>query len=396
MCSHGRTETQDKRKFVWILGAGFSAPLGGPLLPALLSRRSISYVTRTWSHFQSEPLYERVAQLYRWGLRDAKPEDAITFDVIHDGITYQEDLVAPPEEHWADAEEFLDTIDAHDETSVLAQRLSQLASPDDDRKPPYKLAEISAAARRLVAAECVHFTRNASITQEKWEPFVEWGRELGETDTIITFNYDRVIELIGEHNEKAGRGASPVRPLAKVDPFDREPGRSVLLKLHGSVDWKCVPHSTKPKTFVPVEVPAGDIESVLCDGSDLFIATPGPSKLATASHLRALWKAAKDAIHDADVIVFIGFRFPPSDSFMRRELLGVLGSNREKTDLNLHVVLGPRIGDEASIRMARLLEYACHRHERRPKGEHTGLRYTLESHPLWGQDFLSLWTRRLL
>ena len=53
------------------------------------------------------------------------------------------------------------------------------------------------AARRLLGAECCSFLHSVDVAAERWRPFHRCASQLTGEDTIVTFNYDRVVELVG-------------------------------------------------------------------------------------------------------------------------------------------------------------------------------------------------------
>jgi hypothetical protein len=64
--------------------------------------------------------------------------------------------------------------------------------------------EVSDAARRLLGAECAGFLVDADPGTERRGPYAEWLTTRTPEDTIVTFNYDRVIERIAEHEAQNG------------------------------------------------------------------------------------------------------------------------------------------------------------------------------------------------
>src|SRR5579859_3172329 len=136
-----------KQKTVWVLGAGFSQPLGGPLLPALLSRTSYELLRL---RFPQEPLLLKEAslmavRLYHYGR--GWPEGPIV--QRHNGRG---------EKLWEHAEDYLAKLDAagRARNSPMAQYLTRIAKAlakdtGDGATPP--LRDVAAAARRLVGAE---------------------------------------------------------------------------------------------------------------------------------------------------------------------------------------------------------------------------------------------------
>jgi len=64
--------------------------------------------------------------------------------------------------------------------------------------------------------------------------------------------------------------------------------------------------------------------------------------------------AATAALKTADAIVFVGYRFPPTDSAARRILIDAIGEN-DKQHIVLHTVLGPKVHDDQTERLKAML-----------------------------------------
>jgi len=58
------------------------------------------------------------------------------------------------------------------------------------------------------------FARGVSLEQERWSAHVDWASQLFDRHTLITFNYDRVLERIAEHVRKQSNRASRPRVCA--------------------------------------------------------------------------------------------------------------------------------------------------------------------------------------
>ncbi len=96
---------------------------------------------------------------------------------------------------WSNAEDFLDFLDTATVDRMLMGRLEQMLST-----PRPSAQDLSVAARRLFAAECSSFLGDTSTRREQWQPYFRWANQLiddhDDSDTIITFNYDRVVETL--------------------------------------------------------------------------------------------------------------------------------------------------------------------------------------------------------
>jgi hypothetical protein len=89
----------------------------------------------------------------------------------------------------------------------------------------------------------------------------------------------------------------------------------------------------------------------------MVIASPGPTKRRTANELESLWLVAEEALRRAQAIVFVGYRFPPTDAQARERLLTAIAANTQNY-LAVHIVLGPQIHSDDVIRLRRLLDYS--------------------------------------
>jgi hypothetical protein len=106
------------------------------------------------------------------------------------------------------------------------------------------------------------------------------------------------------------------------------------------------------------------------------------------------WRQALIHIENASAIVFIGYRFPPSDAQARELLLAAIASNRTQ-HISVHIVLGDP--GPSTQRLEALLRFVCAkgRHENeKPIFTNPPVRtYSLKVHPLFSQDFLSVFAR---
>jgi len=364
---------------VWILGAGFSKPLGGPLLGKMLSPESKRDLHVRYSEMKQlwTPQADAARSLYYYG-RSNKPE-----------------FIAQGEDMWEDAEVYLDYLDtaAANAQSPTCKRLLEILG--DARlnhglqREPGMLKLMAAAARRLLAAECISFLEALDPNLERWSPYQRWLRKVfvfGE-DTVVTFNYDLVPEMLAASQQRREcfqyRAGEPGYPL--------EPGCSFLLKLHGSVNWGL-------RSSQAVETNAGVRYALTCDDDQLAIAGPGPGKQRLSSGLfEWCWTEALAALEKAAAIVFVGYRFPPTDAEAREKLLGAIHKNKDKQQLAIHTVLGPNTSSDDSRRLKGLLEHAMAgvRKPTMPQLLQEPHRwYTLVQQPLLAEDFFSVVDRR--
>ena len=310
---------------VWILGSGFSKPLGGPLLRDL---------------FRQERFEDALAFFpradYR-GLGDSLPWVQFIF---HTGST---------EGLWDNAEQFLAYVDEsfggqvrqkRDRLLNLVRRMRITEDLLRGSRPDVSLDSLGIpdaldrVVKRALAAECSRFLIGADPkTDELWMPYREWIRNLErDEDTILTFNYDRVVEIAAQ-----ATGA----PLWVVSPKRPQRDKTIrLLKLHGSVDWRLLQDPNDKSQMLLDEERVAE-NSLLRSPDDIVaIAAPGGSKgRFVAKYLRPLWEAAEQAVREADRLIIVGYSFPDTDPTVAHRFLNAFaeGSTRHR---QAHIVIG--------------------------------------------------------
>jgi hypothetical protein len=262
------------------------------------------------------------------------------------------------EQLWVDAEDYLDYLD----TSVASE---------------------TSRAGRQMAAECCAFLTGADTRSERFAPYVRWARELVQPgDSVLTFNYDLVPDRLAS--------GSKLRVLAPSEA--PQPGFVNVIKLHGSVNWRRA-GETRPSE-INVEA---DLEFALsCEDRELAIASPGPTKQTITRQLEPLWGVAESAIKSANAIVFVGYRFPPTDANARTRLLSAIAGSQMRY-VAVHTVLGPKV-DDNTVRLTQMLRYALRSRFEHPTGPdqpteagyNLDQRFNLVPQPLWAEDFFSV------
>ncbi len=370
----------------------FSKPLGGPTLADIFSPEAGRDVEALYirdsgvSEAVSQPARGTILGQSAWTVRR----------LFNLGTAYERGVVHPSdrarkekgegERLWVDAEEFLDTLETaavrvlKGERSFTQSRLELLAKRFDPGVPQASAIELRNTARRLLAVECSKFLLCADVESELWEPFRRWRDVLrqpksADKHTIITFNYDRVLETLGF-------GDWVLLPGLGATLADH------VLKLHGSVDWKRVGKSGAPADPAPADPAVAEATASVtferhedqhfaatCTDDELAIAPPGPAKALMTLEIEPLWKIAEQRLAEANAVCFIGYRFPPTDSTARRRILKAIPSGFASL---VHVVLGPDVNHPDARRLAGLLTAS-------------GVdQLRVKVHPLFGQDFLSV------
>ncbi len=180
-----------------------------------------------------------------------------------------------------------------------------------------KIEDLWKESLQFVAAATSHYVdrvEHMDKLPEAWEPYRLWADTLSGLDSIISFNYDRVVELLLKRANKA------LKPM----------------KLHGTV-------------------PISLYEDIRDKKDISTIATPGPGKMTRMrdSDSEAVWEKAKEALEDAQRLVVIGYSFPASDPVVRSFVLSK--SKATKVD----IVVGPdECGETIGRMFARFLNPA--------------------------------------
>ena len=223
-----------------------------------------------------------------------------------------------------------------------------------------------------------------------------------ENDTIISFNYDRAVELLSPEipleNGASSRWGVHIPGVEYNSAEEENDGVATmaklptLLKLHGSVDWIGSIGEDAMERAIKWDA------ALLSQAKPPLIATPGQSKMLLASgKFKRLWGKARKALEEANEVHFLGYRFPPSDSYARDQLLRALAGN-EKQPLKVHTVLGPAVRGDDSRRLVELLleVLACETvfwgsDFTRPGGQKNRHKQ-VKAHSLYVEDYLSVWS----
>ena len=156
--------------------------------------------------------------------------------------------------------------------------------------------------------------------------------------TVITFNYDNLIEYVVMTEEIEGadghehRNVRPIDILGDLPPYPPQPGRLdgplvktfQLLKLHGSLDWRWTPGDESGATLNRLDLTGrwehpgfSDREEIArrLPGREPFIVPPTAVKSAyyTNPITRELWNRAAVNLEMAPVVVLIGYSMPITD-----------------------------------------------------------------------------------
>jgi hypothetical protein len=250
---------------------------------------------------------------------------------------------------------------------TLEDYFSQLESMiDATRLAPKGVAKLTGAdlqtrrdrLMKALAAVLEASTDDAIRRQSGCTLHQELVRHLDPRDTIISFNYDCVMD---DALRRAGDGKwtarygyafskpSRVAPIGDAfwshsNPAKSASGSVYLLKLHGSLNWQ-LPPKTKPDGEVTLKQRLHQQR-----GTPRFtIIPPGWTKRERDEPIfEDLWKKAERALRTAKCIAVVGFSFTPTD--LHVEAVVRLAAARSSGSLKTLVIANPSEVDRRRIR----------------------------------------------
>lgn len=295
-------------KRVWILGAGFSRFLGGPLYNELL---------RLWTPSDMEAL----------GL---STETSLVAEVFHGRRATTKEQMSQ-KIPWNDVEQFLEKLSIAIEVPDSVARLDINRLLTGLELTELDLAHLKEQALKRIAIEVSVFLRGLDEESERFIPYKRWAMQLDGHDTIVTFNYDSVLDAL------AIMGC-PIRVMPRnteVQDVLSEVAYARALPLHGSLSWFHKSDSVHGLGYVPTDRPPP-------------LGIPGRSKRVFEK--TPLWEAASIALTNADCVYFLGYRLPETDSAAMRLICDAIRPVQSKF---VHLVLGTDA--TSSSRLIRIL-----------------------------------------
>lgn len=319
---------------VYILGAGFSAEAGLPVISSFLVRmRDAVDWLDTYGRVSEREAIERVLEF-----RHESAAAGYRINIDLDNIEHLFSL-ADAKPGTASAEDIRLAIAATiDFTARMGHAPTGRLRVSESNGWPCTAAWRS-AARRWTAASPQGFDDVESSTYDYYAATLS-GLAAGKTEAgkniVITLNYDVLVEEalrgldIPITYQLSGPGVE-IDPAAGID--ESRPGAFQVLKLHGSVNW-----AQKPDGSVLV---CRDYERVRSLDLAPLLVPPTWHKIVADALLR-VWDAAVRAIARVTRIVLIGFSIPPADQHFKY-LLSV--GLKDNSSLRLVRIVDPRAGE---------------------------------------------------
>ncbi len=205
-------------------------------------------------------------------------------------------------------------------TSKRAKELSSFAKTVNKPKDwPKRRKDLEELIRRVVIHTTCEPDEQSHLRPIKKAPsHTRILRSLKEGDTILTFNYDTVIE--GAFDRESlwtprggyGDGVHGVRSGWSKKWFNdrnilhQRESKLRLLKLHGSINWTTYKTGRVKLKDRPFVVRAGRFEKV-------SILAPGWNKKIDTHPYKPLWKEARLRLEQCKTLAIIGYSLPEAD-----------------------------------------------------------------------------------
>lgn len=290
---HGLLKEYGIRR-VYILGAGFSAPLGMPLANDLLREVHAVASTKPWygedgkvsPHGQAEWLLEELQWYF--------PLDNISHEGIRKGVLPSD----------FDIERFLSYVAS---TSAFQFKTSDRWNEHGDK--------FTAFLKRWIAEVIVkHQMLPLANVPDLYTRFIG----SLEGSLVLTFNWDTLIESLLEQ-----QGLPFAFDLASTYKNEKIP----IIKLHGSVDWFSKPVKEQFKDWMQLNAISESFEGCYRAQGNLleyyaeylspWIVIPSYDKISQILALGEMWQRPWIFLQDELEVIVIGFSMRPDDFHSR-------------------------------------------------------------------------------
>jgi NAD-dependent SIR2 family protein deacetylase len=322
---------------VYILGAGFSAPAGVPVIYDFIDRARIYFDDPSAKMDQVER--EHFERFLKFKQKMSQAREKVKID--------------------------LDNVEQLFGLVEISQRLG-LENPETRNSTVYVIAKTLELATRSQRAGQIGFQANKEVLEKKqgkvpigfsmdpgfnppqfkadtYDYFTSLasgllddpGRQASRANTFITFNYDLLLD-----DALRRVGARPEYHLPKTRTVVEEeeellPACSVL-KLHGSTNWGICAHASCGSHVVvldkKVTASPSEFRSRVCPkchepGFQPLLIPPSWDKSEYREIMRPIWAKAVKELKLASRICVIGYSMPEADSFFKYLLALALSEN---------------------------------------------------------------------
>jgi len=202
--------------------------------------------------------------------------------------------------------------------AIIGEFAKTSNQPKNWRKRQKELEEL---IRRVYVHTTVHNIQAVAVDPKKSQNHETILNELMAGDTIITFNYDLVIEesffsaelwnpIDGYGIETTGKTKNWTRRwLTDKGYTDGNNSKIQLLKLHGSLNWESSSYGIrlKPRPYL-VSTRKGKTRF-----EKVSILAPGWNKQINKNPYKKFWRAARLHLEKCNTIIILGYSLPETD-----------------------------------------------------------------------------------
>lgn len=146
-------------------------------------------------------------------------------------------------------------------------------------------------------------------------------------DRIITFNYDTLLDdILREKVSPQDLYFGRILDTESSIPAARQTSAPLLLKLHGSTNWRCCKEDLHKSIHAGVHDGPHHISAIWIDNnrpspdsdSRPLIVPPLPNKpITSVSILKYLWNKAYEYLYEADELYIAGYSLPATDTLAK-------------------------------------------------------------------------------
>ena len=362
------------RKNVFVLGAGFSADAGAPIIENFFScarelkENPVSILTD-----RDREVFDRVIR-YRLELDPAVAKVFANLDNIEQLFGFLEmdlQLSSRRDENLREDMPYLivRTLEATMNESLPCGYCRLITGPKAATKFSYQYQRN-------------RYSFFVGFVSGLWNP--KKRKDSQSIDSVITFNYDLILE-----REMVDLGLAPTYPGPLMDysgAFSEAKLGLHLLKMHGSANWLvCSRCKDVIYVRVPQEAEISRAKSQPCPRCRQlsllpFIVPPTWNKGIEEKFIRPVWHKALEELMSAGRLFIVGYSLPDSDQFFKYLLGLALARNNEISEI---YVVNP--SDEVIDRFKQFFsQHLHHRIQYQPRRTHEFIEKIQE---LTKQDF---------
>jgi hypothetical protein len=326
--------TTRRDRNVYILGAGFSAAAGIPVVRDFIDRVRLYFDDPAAGMSDSEQLYFQRFLNFKRRMSQAREKVQIDLDNIEHLFGLVEISSRLGREPVETRVSTVNVIAKTLELSTRSKRTDRISFAVD-RKLLDQGANLPPSYQRLDGYPEAHYAADmydhfASLASGRLDAPE---RRFSRMDTIITFNYDLLLD-----HALRRIGVEPRYGLshAKGVVNSGEAPECTLLKLHGSTNWTVCANSSCGLEVVVLNQKATALSdrlgSRVCTkckrkGFQPLLIPPSWDKSEYREIMQPVWSKAVEALSVASRICIIGYSMPEADSFFKYLLTLALSEN---------------------------------------------------------------------